>query len=93
MSFRPESFPRQAGPVVPVTGTSGGIAPAHLPRIFHPFDRTKPPGVGTGPGLSVGFGIVREHGGSIQAQSLPRQRAPFTVGRPTRDARDRAMAD
>ena len=81
-----------AGPAVRVTGSGRGIAPAHLPRIFNPFDGTKPPGVSTGPGPSIGFGIVCEHGGHIQAQSLPRQGAPFNAVAPTRDARAPASA-
>ena len=93
MPSPPTSIPCHAGPAVQVTGAGRGIAPAHLPRIFNPFDGTKPPGVSTGPGPSIGFGIVCEHGGFIQAQSLPRQGAPFTVVVPTRDARDPAPAD
>jgi len=83
---------RHAGRAMHVTGNGRGIAPVHLPHIFNPFDRTKPPGSGTGPGPSVGFGIVCEHGGHIQAQSLLRQGAPYTVVVPTRDTGNPAPA-
>ena len=56
-----------------------GISPEALPRIFDPFYTTKRPGGGTGLGLSICMSIVREHGGIIEAESLPAGGSAFTV--------------
>ena len=56
-----------------------GIRPEALPRIFDPFYTTKRPGGGTGLGLSICLSIVREHGGTIEAEMLPAGGSAFTV--------------
>jgi len=59
-----------------------GIRPENLSRIFDPFFTTKPVGVGTGLGLSLCYGIIKEHGGHIEVTSQMGQGATFVIELP-----------
>jgi signal transduction histidine kinase len=72
------------GAVVDVEDNGCGIAADVLPRVFEPFFTTKPVGQGTGLGLSVSYGIVRDHGGRIEVASTPGQGSRFRVHLPWR---------
>jgi two-component system NtrC family sensor kinase len=63
-----------------------GIAPENLPHIFEPFFTTKDVGEGTGLGLAVTYGIIREHGGWITVDSAPAQGSTFSVYLPVEGA-------
>jgi len=54
---------------VEVSDTGAGIPPQNVPKIFEPFFTTKKVGEGTGLGLAVCYGILTEHGGSLDVQS------------------------
>ena len=68
---------------VEVNDTGSGIAPEHINRIYDPFFTTKGPQKGTGLGLAVTYGIIREHAGTIAVDSHPGQGASFRLDFPT----------
>ena len=66
-----------------VTDTGPGIAPADLPHVFEPFYTTK--SAGTGLGLAVSYGIVQDHQGTIEVESMP-GRTAFVLSFPAVEA-------
>lgn len=65
-----------------VTDTGCGIKPEHLEQIYEPFFSTKPTSKGTGLGLSVSYGIVQQHGGTIDVESEEGKGTTFTISLP-----------
>ena len=59
--------------------TGVGISPDHLNKLFEPFYTTKKKGKGVGLGLSVVYGIIKAHNGSITVDTLPGKGATFTI--------------
>ena len=59
-----------------------GIPEKILPKIFDPFFTTKQPGKGTGMGLSISYGIIQRHGGTIMVESQVGQGTTFNITLP-----------
>jgi signal transduction histidine kinase len=64
-----------------VADTGAGIPAEDVSRIFDPFFTTKR--TGTGLGLSVTYGIIQEHGGTVDVQSRPGAGTTFILSFPT----------
>jgi two-component system, NtrC family, sensor kinase len=62
--------------------TGVGIPRENVPKLFEPFFTTKKKGKGVGLGLSVAYGIIQEHGGSILVRSKEGKGTTFTVELP-----------
>src|SRR5579872_619443 len=67
----------RGGVRIDVIDSGHGIDPEHIHRIYDPFFTTKGAKKGTGLGLSVTYGIIQEHGGTIEASSRPGQGTCF----------------
>lgn len=65
--------------IADVRDTGVGVSPEHLARIYDPFFTTKGVGRGTGLGLSIAYGIVQEHDGRIQCDSVVGQGTHFSL--------------
>jgi two-component system cell cycle sensor histidine kinase/response regulator CckA len=64
---------------ITVNDTGEGIPPDVLPHIFEPFFTTKAVGEGTGLGLAQAYGIIKQHGGYIDAHSVVGEGTTFHI--------------
>jgi two-component system, NtrC family, sensor kinase len=70
---------REEAVEIEVADDGCGIDPAIQGKVFDPFFTTKPVGQGTGLGLSMSYGIIKDHGGSIDFESEPGRGTRFTL--------------
>ena len=68
--------------VIKISDTGHGIPEELLDKIFDPFFTTKPVGKGSGLGLSISYGIIQDHMGSIDVQSEVGKGTCFTLQLP-----------
>ena len=74
-----------------IEDTGKGIPPDIRSKIFEPFFSTKEKGKGAGMGLSICYGIVGDHGGRMEVESVPGHRTVFRVFLPAMNQEDPAM--
>jgi len=67
---------------VEISDTGTGISEDHLSKIFDPFFTTKDEGKGVGLGLSIAYGIINEHKGSIEVKSKANKGTTFVIKLP-----------
>lgn len=71
------------GATIEIVDAGHGIARSELSKIFEPFYTTKAPGSGTGLGLAICYGIVQDHRGRIEVDSVVGKGSTFRVYLPT----------
>jgi signal transduction histidine kinase len=85
LSIKTNYSSRQNAILIQIEDTGVGIPEKEMSRLFEPFFTTKK-GKGVGLGLSVAYGIIQEHGGSIYVQSKIGEGTTFHVKLPVRSS-------
>ncbi len=68
--------------IISIKDTGRGITPEAMTKIFDPFFTTKPVGHGIGLGLTIAYGIIQEHGGTVHVQSQKGVGTEFVIELP-----------
>jgi C4-dicarboxylate-specific signal transduction histidine kinase len=73
------SFQQGGSVAVTVSDTGTGMSEDVLNKIFEPFYTTKKTGKGTGLGISISYGIVKDYDGRIEIESVEGEGTTFTL--------------
>ncbi|MCD6298556.1 MAG: GHKL domain-containing protein, partial [Deltaproteobacteria bacterium] len=79
---------KEGAVIIRVKDEGVGISKENLSRLFEPFFTTKKKGKGVGLGLSVAYGIIKEHGGSIHVETEMEKGTIFQVELPLKRISD-----
>ena len=71
--------------ILAVRDTGDGVPAEHVANLFTPFFTTKPAGQGTGLGLSLSYGLIQAHAGTLAYEEGPEGGAEFTIELPAAD--------
>jgi signal transduction histidine kinase len=92
LTFHSGIHPKDGQILIQIKDTGIGIPSENMSKLFEPFYTTKKR-KGVGLGLSVAYGIIQEHGGSIYVQSVSGEGSTFTIKLPLRPPKDKAALE
>lgn len=93
ITFSTRFIPEEKMMEIGVHDTGSGIPEEVLTKIFDPFFTTKPHGAGTGLGLSVSYGIIKDHDGDIRVESTSGTGTRFIITLPHKEDHDSTLKD
>jgi signal transduction histidine kinase len=93
LTIETAAIPEEGRVRVVFRDTGVGVDEAEFSRLFEPFFTTKKKGKGVGLGLSLAYGIIQEHGGTIDVKSKVGKGAAFFIDLPTGANADERIAD
>ncbi|MBU4261328.1 MAG: cache domain-containing protein [Proteobacteria bacterium] len=79
LELRDETSPERSFIELAISDTGHGIGPDIIDKIFDPFFTTKEQGKGTGMGLSIAYGIIRNYGGTITVDTQLHKGTTFHI--------------
>ena len=79
--------------MITVSDEGEGMSAETISRVFEPFFTTKPAGMGTGLGLSMVYGFVKQSGGSIEIESIPDKGSSIHLVFPSVNEREIAVGE